>query len=196
MRKHNKIVWSLSGIIVVLIATLFFILGSSTQQKTIKSNKNIRETKTTQVSQKVASSKKESSESVISSSSSQSKKEKLSYQQLAVAAYINTFNECVNGESSNPATEQPTSFDQHNDPTFQINEGDMGFAWYVISFNEDSIDVEHFTHGEQDSSKSFNKSDIEEKYNSYKSQLDEAIQKINQNQQNVSNSQDDESDEE
>ena len=61
---------------------------------------------------------------------------------------------------------------------------------------EDSIDVEHFTHGEQDSSKSFNKSDIEEKYNSYKSQLDEAIQKINQNQQNVSNSQDDESDEE
>lgn len=208
MKKHNKIVWSLSGIIVVLITALFFILGSSTQQKTIKSNKNIRETKTTQVSQKVASATKNSNESVISSSSFQPKKEKLSYQQLAVAAYINTlrgdsieekmniFNECVNGESSNPATEQPTSFEQHNDPTFQINEGDMGFAWYVISFNEDSIDVEHFTHGEQDSSKSFNKSDIEEKYSSYKSQLDEAIQKINQNQQNVSNSQDDDSNEE
>ena len=67
MKKHNKIVWSLSGIIVVLIAILFFILGSSTQQKTIKSNKNIRETKTTQVSQKVSSATKNSNESDLGS---------------------------------------------------------------------------------------------------------------------------------
>ena len=109
---------------------------------------------------------------------------------------MNTFNECVNGESPNPSTEQPTSFEQHNDPTFQVNEGDMAFAWDIISFNGDSIDVEHFTHGEKDSSKSFSKSDIEEKYSGYKEQLNEAIQKIDQNQQNVQDSQDDESDEE
>lgn len=203
MSKHRKIIWSLLGIIIVLVAVLLFVLGSNSQSKTPRTSRTVSETKTVQKPQRESSAYKSNNVS-SSSSSSQPEKKKLSYKELAVAAYINalrgnsideklnTFNECANGESPNPSTEQLTLLEQHNDPTFQINEGDMGFAWYVISFNDDSIDVEHFTHGDQDSSKSFNKSDIEEEYGDYKDQLDEAIQKIAQNQQNVQQSQDDE----
>lgn len=207
MKKHNKVIWILSGIVVILIAVLLFVLGNNSQSQTRQNSKAV--TKTTRVSRKVTSLAQEnSSTSSASSSSSQPRKEELSYKELAVAAYINTlrgdsvaekmvtFDECANGQSNNPSTEKPTSFEQHNDPTFQINEGDMGFAWDVISFNEDSIDIEHFTHGEQDGDKSFTKLDIEEQYGSYKDQLDVAIQKINQNQQDIQDSQDDDSDEE
>lgn len=93
-----------------------------------------------------------------------------------------SFDELVSGQSPNPATEQPMSIKQHDDPTFEISEGKMGFAWYIISFNNDQVDVDHYTHGQRDFSKSYSKAELVDEFGNSKSQINEAIQRIQQNQ--------------
>lgn len=167
---------------------MFFIFGSNNanQQSKIQ-NKQTSSSLTKQHQEQHSSSKS-------SSSSSESQKEELNNEELAVAAYINslrgdsiddkfkTFDDLANGQSSNPATEQPMAIEQHEDPTFQIGEGKFGFAWYIISFNNDQINVDHYTHGDKDFSKSYTKNALADQFSNYKTQLDSAIQKIQQNQ--------------
>ncbi len=188
MNKFKVIYSLLGGIIVVLCAALFFIFGSNNANHQSKVQKQQTSSSLTNQHQKRHSSSKQSS------SSSEPQKAELNYEELAVAAYINslrgdsiddkfkTFDELANGQSANPATEQPMAIEQHEDPTFQIGEGKLVFAWYIISFNNDQIDVDHYTHGDKDFSKSYNKNDLAAQFGNYKSQLDAAIQKIQQNQ--------------
>ncbi|HJF53811.1 MAG TPA: hypothetical protein K8W06_01495 [Limosilactobacillus coleohominis] len=188
MNKFKIIYSLLGGIIVVLCAVLFFIFGSNNANQQSKvQNKPTSSSLTKQHQEQHSSSKP-------SSSSSEPQKAELNNEELAVAAYINslrgdsiddkfkTFDELANGQSSNPATEQPMAIEQHEDPTFQIGEGKFVFAWYIISFNNDQIDVDHYTHGDKDFSKSYNKDELATQFSTYKSQLDAAIQKIQQNQ--------------
>ncbi|KRM81635.1 hypothetical protein FC35_GL001837 [Limosilactobacillus coleohominis DSM 14060] len=188
MNKFKVIYSLLGGIIVVLCAVLFFIFGSNNanQQSKVK-NKPASSSLTKQHQEQHSSIKS-------SSSSSKPQKAALNNEELAVAAYINsvrgdsiddkfkTFDELATGQSSNPATEQPIAIEQHEDPTFQIDEGQFGFAWYIISFNNDQINVDHYTHGDKDFSKSYTKNELADQFGNYKPQLDLAIQKIQQNQ--------------
>lgn len=187
MNKFKIIYSLLGGIIVVLCAVLFFIFGSNNANQQSKvQNKPTSSSSTKQHQEQHSSSKP--------SSAAEPQKAELNNEELAVAAYINslrgdsiddkfkTFNDLANGQSSNPATEQPMAIEQHEDPTFQIGEGKFVFAWYIISFNNDQIDVDHYTHGNKDFSKSYNKDELAAQFSTYKSQLDAAIQKIQQNQ--------------
>lgn len=125
--KNFKVIASLlGGVIVILGAGLLFIFGSNNANQ---SNKvNYQSASSAQTSQH----HKQQASSSQSSSSSKPRSTQLSYEELAIAAYIDslrgnsiddkfkTFNEVANGQSANPATEQPMAIKQHEDPTFEI----------------------------------------------------------------------------
>lgn len=186
MKKQKLIYGLLGGIIVALAAVLLFLIGSYNTRQQAKVPRGSAPSASVQYH----------SEKHVSSTQSSSPQQKveLNDEELAVAAYINslrgdslddkfkTFDELANGQSANPATEQPTIIAQHEDPTFQIGEGKSIFAWYIIGFNNDQIDVNHYTHGQKDFSKSYNKDEIAEQFSNYRPQINAAIQKIQQNQ--------------
>lgn len=164
-----------------------FMVGSAT----VKTH----QTTPTTTSSSSKAGKPVTSQSSSASSSSQPRSIHLTYEELAMAAFIQNcnadsttekidkVNEMIAGKTDNPNLDQPAAMKRREDATIEIAQGKFGEAYLLVDFEGNQVNVTHYTHGMKDGKASFSRQSLIDTYGPDKQQLDNDIQGINANQQ-------------
>ena len=128
-------------------------------------------------------------------SSSQTQQGNLSYEELALAAFIeqcrgdsldakmHTMDQMIDGKTAYPNQEQPAIMQRKEDSTIEIGLGRFVESWALVDFEGNKVNVNSYTHSQKTSSHTYTRQELVAEWANHKQELDNDIQRINANQQ-------------